>query len=93
MDRISEKRLECRVNLLNNMLGYPTEYWKPYKVDGVHACNPNHYYIGKAYGGYRLEQICNLGGGARDISPRGTKREVWDYIGGMIKGIEECKSS
>ncbi len=92
-NRITIKMLEARVNQLNNWLGYPTEHWKPYRVDGNLVANPNHYYIGMAYGGYRLEQLCNEGGGARDISPRGTKRETWDYVTAMIAGIEELEKS
>ena len=91
MDRITNKMLDARVNSLNNILGYPTERWKPYRVDGRWVANSNHYYVGKAYGGYRLEQLCTDGGGALDISPRGTKREIWDYTTAMIKGIEELE--
>jgi hypothetical protein len=85
-DRITMKMLEARVNILNTTLGCPTEYWTPCKVDGKWICNPLHFYIGQAYGGYRLEQLSNKGGGAHDISPRGTKREVWTYVTAMIQG-------
>ena len=74
-DRITMKMLEARVNTLNTALGCPTEYWTPCKVDGKWICNPLHFYIGQAYGG-----------GAHDISPRGTKREVWTYVTAMIQG-------
>lgn len=90
-NRITIKMLEARVKQLNNTLGYPTEQWKPYKIDGRLSSNPKHYYIGTAYGGYRLEQIATTGGGAHDISPRGTKRAIWDYVTAMIIGAEEAK--
>ena len=83
------KQLEARVNTLNVVLGYPTEHYKPYKVRGRWIANPNHYYIGQAYGGYRLEQITSESGAARDVSPRGTKSEVWFYVHAMLEGISE----
>ena len=105
-NRITEKMLDARVNQLNVTLGYPTEYCTPSKIDGKLVCNPNHYCIGQAYGGYRLEQLVGQGGGARDISPQriglimplrfselvccGTKREIWDYTTAMIAGAEQA---
>ena len=89
-NRITEKMLDARVNQLNVTLGYPTEYCTPSKIDGKLVCNPNHYCIGQAYGGYRLEQLVGQGGGARDISPRGTKREIWDYTTAMIAEAEQA---
>ena len=90
-NRITIKMLKARVNQLNNCLGYPTEPWKPYLVNNRLVGNIDYFYIGQAYGGYRLEQICTEGGGARDISPRGTKREVWDYVTAMIAGVKELE--
>jgi hypothetical protein len=89
------KQLEARVNTLNSVLGYPTEYWKPHKITfnkndevrKIWLTNPNHYYIGQAYGGYRLEQIVSESGAARDVSPIGTKSEIWFYVHAMLEGI------
>ncbi len=86
-NQITLKMLQVRVNELNNVLNQPTEYSK----FGHPICNPGHYYIGQAYGRYRLEQLANVGGGARDISPSGTKREIWDYATAMIKGVEAAQ--
>ena len=88
-DRITMKMLAEGVNALNTKLGYPTEYSKA----GHPICKSGHFYIGQAYGGYRLEQLTNKGGGARDISPRGTKREVWAYVTAMIKGAHYMSSA
>ena len=43
-----------------------------------------------AYGGYRLEFMTKAGG-ARDISGRGTKKEVAEYIQGMLEGVRYYK--
>jgi len=40
--------------------------------------------LGGAYGGYRIEAE----GGARDISPRGTKRECYTFICAMLRGVD-----
>ena len=92
-DRITMKMLDEGVNALNTKLGYPTEYWQDYKIDGKWISNPGHFYIGQAYGGYRLEQLTNKGCSAYDISPRGTKREVWTYVTAMTKGASYMSSA
>ena len=48
------------------------------------------YILGAAYGGYRLEKE-TPGGGCKDISPRGTKTEVYNWMNAYIKGIEAVK--
>ena len=89
-NQITLGMLEARVTMLNNALDQPTEYWD--KVSARPCHNVGHYYIGRAYGGYRLEQISSGTGAARDISPRGTKRETWDYVTAMIAGVEAAQN-
>lgn len=88
MQPITKKMLKRKVDLLNKLLGQPTETYSK-KASGQWAPNPKVFYIGAAYGGYRLERMCNSGSGASDISPRGTKREVYDYVSAFIQGVEE----
>jgi hypothetical protein len=88
MERITNKMLNGKVDLLNKLLGQSTESYSK-KANGEWAPNPRVFYIGAAYGGYRLERMCNSGSGASDISPRGTKREVYDYVSAFIQGVEE----
>lgn len=91
MQQITKSMLEGKVDLLNKMLGQPTKTYTKNDA-GKWVANPNVFYIGAANGGFRLERICNEGGGASDISPRGTKREVYEYISAFIKGIEAAKA-
>jgi hypothetical protein len=42
--------------------------------------------VDAAYGGYRLSQIS--GKGERDVSPRGTMRETYNFAWAMAEGIE-----
>jgi len=90
--RITKKTLQSRIDLLNETLGYNIEAWTKC-ANGRYRANPNTYVLGCAYGGYRLEQICNDGGGARDISPRGTARETYDFINAFIAGVNTAKEA
>tara|TARA_R100000458_G_scaffold17985_1_gene15600 strand:+ start:254 stop:523 length:270 start_codon:yes stop_codon:yes gene_type:complete len=83
--RITTKMLDYKIDQLNSILGFPKE---PYTFNGSKLkTNYNTYYIAKAYGGYRVEQMCK-GGGSRDITERGTKKECYLYLKGMLEGIQ-----
>lgn len=86
--RVTKEMLERRVALLNNMTGAAQEPYKGERApDGRLVPNAGTYYIGGAYGGFRLERMAR-GGGASDISPRLSKRELADWINAYIDGIE-----
>jgi hypothetical protein len=89
--RISQSDLQYKIDTINELLGY---YKKPYSntYNKIRA-NKGTFYISKAYGGYRIEQICNEGGGCRDISYRGTKKECYFYAKGIIEGIEQANNT
>lgn len=78
--RITNKDLQAKVDLINIIVNKTPANLRP-----------GHYYIGYANGGTRLEQTCE-GGGARDISDRGTKRETYDFMRAFLKGIEAAPS-
>ena len=90
MNRITIKDLHYVVSLLNDATGAERE---PYTRDeqGQFRANVGTFRIDRAYGGFRLERIATEGGGARDISPRGTAREVYTFINGMLEGIERSR--
>ena len=79
------KKLENKVEYINELSGTPKN---PYNNKEAQI---NCYYIGQAYGGYRLEQITNINGGVRDISDRLTARELSYFLNGMITGLEQTK--
>ena len=91
--RITAAMLESKIKDINGALGRPNDTYA-YNEDGTlkrdeHGrLTPNGgvYYIGGAYGGFRIEQMTE-GGGARDISPRGTRRETYDFANGILHGI------
>ena len=92
MQRISKAILEARVRSLNARTGNPADPYALNEEAGRYVAQVGCYYVGEAYGGYRLEQIANDGGGCRDISLRGTKREVYTFIGAMLTGFQLCES-
>lgn len=82
MRRISKTDLEHRVRVLNDLFGVPHEVY--YRDDsGNYHRNKGTYSLDWCYGGVRLERE----GGSICISPRGTKREVYEWIGAYIAGI------
>lgn len=87
MERITEARLERTVLRLNKLAGTPIT---PYNnVDGDFSQNPNCYHLDYCNGGVRLEQTDDTG--SNDISPRGTKREIYEWMHAFIKGMEAMR--
>ena len=82
------KQLEHKVKNLNLIRGFKTVTGEWDEKKGKFISNPNVYYIGKAYGGFRLEQIVNEGGGCRDITHRTTKKELYELMDMMLYGYE-----
>lgn len=88
---VSKSMLNFRVDDLNDILGAPKTPFKDERdAQGRLIVNDGHYYLDWAYGGVRLVKMCE-GGGCRDISPRGSKRETYLFIVAMIAGIEAEK--
>ena len=82
------KQIEHKLNQINKMLGYSVEKYKPYRIDKKLVSNINHYYLQQAYGRFKIEQIVNNGGGARDVSMSGTKAEIYNFLQGMYEIVE-----
>jgi hypothetical protein len=82
------KDLEYRVNYLNKITKNRVEKHLPYKINNEMVSNKGHYYISIYNGSYGLEQIVNTSGGCTDISYRGSKKEIANWLNAFIKGIE-----
>jgi len=68
MDRVTKKDLYAQIEWLNQQFNVKTDEVGCYQLD----CS---------YGGYRLVQLCNTGGGQTDIMYyRGTARETMNFI-------------
>ena len=52
------------------------------------AYDHSYYYLQRAYGRNRILQVVNEQGGARNVSPSGTKAEVYTFLQGMLEALE-----
>ena len=82
------KDLELRVSYLNKLTKNRTERYLPYKIDSKLISNKGHYYISQYNSSYGVEQIVNTMGGCTDVSYRGSKKEIYNWLNAYIKGIE-----
>jgi len=86
-NRINKNDLEDMVKQLNEMLDCPLEPYSK-QEDGTYKPNGNNYHLRWCYGMVGLDQMCDNGStGSRDITCLGTKREIFDKIHAMLKGI------
>ena len=84
--RINKAQLESMVERINEATGHPLEAWTK-QEDGKYKANIGTYVLDWAYGGVRLSQMASEGGGQRDITGRGTKRETYERMHCYLKGI------
>ena len=87
--KITMRDLEGAVSTLNRITGQAPE---PYTKTGAceHVANVGNYHLDGAYGGWKLNQMDNENGGARDVLSAGyvPKRELYNLVWAFIKGIE-----
>ena len=79
MERITKQELERQVSVLNSYFGIQDS-----KAVG-------RFQIEYAYGDCQLVRIVNQGGGERNISKRGTKREIYEKLYAINNVIYEFK--
>jgi hypothetical protein len=86
MDRITDKWLYARTETVNHLLGFEGTASDLFLVDGTVTIDQN-------IGGTRVVQYVGDGGGQRDLSDRGTKREAYIFLNGLIKGLDIARKS
>ncbi len=86
--RTTQKDLDGLVNRLNRITGNaPAPYTK---TGDKFVANIGNYHLDNAYGGVKLVQMVNAGGGIRTItSGYETKANCYAQIAMYIKGIED----
>jgi hypothetical protein len=91
-DRITQKDLECLTERINKVTDSPLTYATKDKPTGRSWCNVDHYHLSYAYGGVKLERICNQSGGVTIISTGGfgTKRELYNWMQAFLAGFAEA---
>lgn len=87
---ITERDLELAITRLNKATGQPLTTWTRH-ADKTMTANIGNYHLDCAYGGYKLCQIDNEGGGTRTISSGGytTKRELYNQIHTALAMLEK----
>ncbi len=82
--RITNADLYRIQRMLNEETNNPTEYM----TEGNGHCAVGHYHFDHAYGGTKLVQTVNEGGGIRQLqSSYATKREAYEYASALLDGI------
>lgn len=93
MNQITQKMLQGKIELLNELTGNPLKSYV--LVDGKPSAKIGNYHLSMQNGGYALYRIVNEGGGINDIFSRGhgTKRELYERICAYISGIESTQGT
>ena len=88
MNCITQKDLEYLVKRINEVTSSPA---KPYRETGKgFRANIGNYHLDYAYGGVKLSQMVNEGGGITNISDMGfgPKRELYNWMRAFLAGYE-----
>ena len=93
--RINKANLTARVDALNKALDRPIA---PYVIDlfernagDRYRAQIGNFHIGYSYNACQLHEMMNEHGGITTHGPAGTKREVYEYIGGLLDGIRMAR--
>ena len=92
MHRITKNDLRAVLSRINTQTGGASEAYTK-GADGRWRANAGTYVLDYAYGGVRLGQLCNESGGQRDITVRGTKREVYYMMHAFLRGLEAAEGN
>ena len=77
MERITNKHLDYQLEILNRYYG----------IENANSDPVGSFYVAAYNGGFWLERIVNESGGCTDISKRGTKREIYEQLLVLNKGL------
>lgn len=88
--RITERDLEIAITRLNKATGQPLTTWTRH-ADNTMTANVGNYHLDCAYGGYKLVQTVNQGGGIHTISNGGytTKRDLYNQLHTALAFLEK----
>ena len=90
--RVTKDMIEHEIQALNSLTGASTEPYQPERTEEGHLVqNVGHYYLQGCYGAFKIERLCEHG--ADDVTPLGTKKEIYYQVNGMVSGIFAYKKS
>jgi len=88
--RITKADLQNVLDRINEATGHTLEGWTQNSA-GRYRANVGTYVLDWCYGGVRLSQLSTEGGGERDITGRGTKRETYNAMRAFLEGIHAAR--
>ncbi len=97
MERITQKDLEIQVKRINKATNSPngpyTRNGKKGKREAGFTANVGNYHLDYAYGGVTLVRMVTESGGITEISRNGfgTKRELYNWMGAFLTGINQSE--
>ena len=84
--KINKQDLENLVDRINDIAGTPKEHCS--RIDGKFKANIGNYYLSGAYGGWKLEQVVNEGGGCTSITNGFVpKKDLYYEMQAFISGL------
>ena len=86
--KVTQADLNNIVGIINRKAGTPAE---PYAKDknGNFQPQANCYHLAGAYGGWKLEQMCETGSGVKDVTfGYVPKRELYYQLRAFLAGLE-----
>lgn len=89
--RINKAHLENVLFHINDVTGNKPEAWTQ-NEEGKWSANVGTYVLDWAYGGVQLAQLTSEGGGERNITGRGSKRETYWRMQAFLMGLQASAS-
>ena len=86
MQRITDKMLQARFDLINKTLGRPLKPWKI--QDGRSIGQVGCFHLAQQNDHNGCHEMLTDGGAVDQHGSWGTKRELYDYLGGLLDGLE-----
>lgn len=88
-DRITDAMLERKIATLNKLVGADPEPYTRLDNGNLNG-NVGTYFLSGAYGGVNVECMANMNGAINHPIVGGymTKRQLWDLLTALIRGIE-----
>ena len=77
--RITMSDLNGAILRLNQITCSPTQSYVK-DSEGKYQPQAKCYHLDQSYGGYRLIRMCDVGSGTHNVSGRGTKAEIYNFV-------------
>ncbi len=90
--RTTKAELDQLVRMINKRLGRPEYDWYRSPA-GPNVCRVGALTLDRSYGGNRLHEVVNSGGGVREIGPRLSAGPMANYLHAILAGIDFAEAN